>query len=321
MDLIYTDTKRKDVGVIKDFTLDLAFGIDENDFELTVDLNNHCCEADCLVYIEGTEYGGIVDGFVVDTKDEKLTYEGRTWHGILASKIIEPDDGEDYLTVTGDANRVMEYLFARCGLDNLFVAHDGGSGILIENYSFNRYVDLYSGLVKMLGSVGGKLNFAFIQGSVVVSALPIVDYSKNEQFDNNSVEMQFEKIRNTVNHLICLGKGELAERTVAHLFVDANGSVSQIQTFFGLQEITAVYDNSNTESVEELIEDGIKRLEELASADKVQMNLTEDDVNYDVGDIVGAREIITDTTASAKITKKIVTINQGEVNIQYKVGE
>jgi hypothetical protein len=32
-----------------------------------------------------------------------------------------------------------------------------------------------------------------------------------------------------VNHLICLGSGELQNRIVVHLYVDADGNISQTQ--------------------------------------------------------------------------------------------
>jgi hypothetical protein len=44
MDLIYTNTRLEDVGVLKDYTFDLAFGSDENDFEVTIDSSKHCCQ-------------------------------------------------------------------------------------------------------------------------------------------------------------------------------------------------------------------------------------------------------------------------------------
>ena len=43
MDLIYTNADREDVGVLKDYTFDLAFGSSENDFECKVYKENHCC--------------------------------------------------------------------------------------------------------------------------------------------------------------------------------------------------------------------------------------------------------------------------------------
>ena len=321
MDLIYTDVSHRDVGVLKDYAFDLAFGSGENNFELSLDVNNHCCKPNCLLYIEGTEYGGIIDTVNVVTKDEKITYKGRTWHGILASKVIEPNDGEAYLTVSGEANEIIETILERVGLNGLFTSSTENSGLTLGGYQFDRYIDVYSGLSTMLSAVSGKLKFMFADGQVILSAEPIVDYSKDEQFDNDQVEMEIEKVYNTTNHLICLGKGELEERLVVHLYVDANGEISKHQTFTGLQEIVGVYDYPNAESQEQLEADGIKKLIEESVEDKVQMNFSAEETIYDIGDIIGALETKTGIFVSERITKKIVTISKGLVNIEYKVGE
>jgi hypothetical protein len=321
MDLIYTNANREDVGVLQDFELDLAFGKDENDFELTVDSNNDCCISNGLIYIENTEYGGIVDKLKVKTKDEALTYCGRTWSGVLGSKILEPDEGQAYLIISGEANSVISSLIDRIGLSGLFKASEDNSSINIESFKFDRYTDAYSGIIKMLSSVSGKLKFKFINGKVEISALPSVDYSEEEQFDNDSIEMDIEKAFNTVNHLICLGKGELTERTVIHLYADAEGNISENQTFKGLEEITASYDYSNAESPEALKEKGIEKLKEYISEGKVEMDFDENSDNYDIGDYIGSREIKTGISVKEKIAKKIVKISKNEINIEYKVGE
>ena len=321
MDLIYTDPSRKDVGVLKDYTFDLAFGSDENDFELVLDVSNHCCETNCLVYIEGTEYGGIIDKINVVTKDHKLTYKGRTWQGILASKVIEPPAKEPYLIVSGDANSLIGDLLKRLGLTDLFRASDDISGLTIRGYAVDRYIDGYSGIMKMLESVSGKLKFTFADSMITVSALPIVDYSKDEQFDSDQVEMEIEKAQNAVNHLICLGVGELQDRQVIHLYVNELGEIGKVQTFVGLQEVVAVHDHPNAESLDELENSGKEKLQEYSSAGKVQMDFSAEETVYDIGDIIGAKEITTDIFASERITKKIVTISNGMVNINYKVGE
>ena len=44
MDLIYMDEKKRDIGVMKNFTLDLAFGEDENNFELSTVMENDVCK-------------------------------------------------------------------------------------------------------------------------------------------------------------------------------------------------------------------------------------------------------------------------------------
>ena len=321
MDLIYTDKNRRDVGVLKDYILDLAFGVDENDFELTINLNQHCCDVGCLIYAENTDYGGIIDGLNIVTKEDKLVYKGRTWQGILASKIIEPETDKAYLTVSGEANKVIGELLVTLGLTNLFMASTEISGVTINSYSFDRYIDAYSGISKMLESVSAKLKFSFNGNMVVISVKPAVDYSVDELFDSDLVEMDIQKMSNTVNHLICLGKGELTDRIVIHLYADEEGNISQTQTFYGMQEVTAVYNNSNVESTEELVKQGEEKFKEYMTSNSVQLNFAAEDDIYDVGDIVGAIEVITNTVTAERITKKIMTITRNEVNIEYKVGE
>jgi len=321
MDLIYTNKDFEDLGVLDDFKLDLAYGTDENDFELEVDINNNCCIPKGLIYIEGTEYGGIIDKLKVATKDDKLVYCGRTWHGVLSSKVIKPDAGANYLTVTGEANAVIMSIINRLGLSAFFGVSALNSGLQIQNYSFARYTDAYKGIKKMLDTVAGKLLFKYVDGKIELSAVPLVDYSKDEQFDNDQLQFNIEKNYNPVNHLICLGKGELSERTVIHLYADKNGNISENQTFFNLDEVEAVYDYANAESDEKLKADGIEKLKSYALDGKAEMDFISEADKYDVGDIVGTKELTTGIFVSKKISKKIVTIKKNEINIEYKVGE
>lgn len=320
MDLIYTNKDLEDKGVLKDYAFDLAYGSDENDFELTIGGDMHCCEEGSMLYVEGTEYGGIVDGIRVITKDEEVIYKGRTFHGILASKIIEPDVGSDYLVLNGEANAIIATLLARIGLTDLFHVSGEDSGLTINLYSMQRYVDAYAGIKNMLREVRGKLIFEFRKGKVLLTAKPLVDYSIDEQFDSDKVELEIERKANAVNHLICLGQGELADRQVVHLYADENGNVSTTQTFFGLEEITAVYDYSNAESLAELTVGGRKALEEYYK-NNVNANFDAESFIYDIGDIVGAKDNTTGISCKKAITKKIVTIKSGIENIEYKVGE
>lgn len=320
MDLIYTNEAREDLGVLFDYSFDLAFGEDENDFELTVDINNNCCVPKSYVYIEGTEYGGIIDGMKVDTSKDTITYNGRSWHGIIGSKVIEPDAGEAYYIVSGEANAVLTSLFERLGLSDLFKGSAVSSGLEVKDYQFNRYVDAYEGIVGMLESVSAKLQLSFKDGFVTVSAVPAVDYSTDEEFDSDQIDFKIEKTYNPVNHLVCLGKGELTERLVVHLYSDADGNVSGNQTFFGLDEVMKTYELNTADTVEKLITDGTKKLTEYNTAGKVNIDFDTELTVYDVGDIVGAKEVITGVFVKEKIIKKIVTIEKGATKIDYKIG-
>ena len=106
MDLIYADENRIDQGVMDAYELDMAYGSDENNFTCTIDRGSHCCTEGFFLYVEGEEYGGIVDKVKVNTEKDEITYSGRTWHGILEKKIICPEDGQDYAVFDGEANKV-----------------------------------------------------------------------------------------------------------------------------------------------------------------------------------------------------------------------
>ena len=478
MDLIYMNAAKEDVGVIADYTFDLAFGADENDFECVVDTGSHCCEAGFYLYYEGTEYGGVIDSIKVDTDKAEITYIGRTWHGLLESKVIEPlkatdasgggatvhkggknlipypyhqttktlngvtftvnDNGtilvngtntgtytsqiyptvdiamglepnttytlsgcpsggtastyrlriiinyklagnvqymdygngvtfttpsnyvhsrimidvpvgatvenltfypqvevgekattyqpyksleKEYLMLSGEANSVIGWLIDRMGLGALFKASEDDSGINVSNYKMNRYIGGYAGIRKMLKASGAKLNIAFKNGFVELSARPFVDYSKDEQFDTDMIDFVIQKNFKPLNHVICLGAGNLAEREIIHVYADASGEISEAQTITGVDEVAATYDNANAESSEALMQGGIDMIKASWGADKVDFDFDSNDETFDIGDVVGAVEFTTGISASSEITKKIVKIKDNTTTISYKVGE
>lgn len=335
MDLIYMNPNKEDVGVLLDYELDLAYGADENSFECKIQAQNHCCGEGYFLYIDGTEYGGIIDRIQVDTSKNEVTYSGRTWQGILNSKVIYPLKSGDtwpsgvtaggavgrYLVLSGDANACIGAIIGRTNLSTLFRASETSAGAAISSYQFHRYIDVYSGLRKMLRSAGLKMKTTFEGGMVVLSAVPLYDYSQDEEFDSDSVEFRLQRNYKTVNHLVCLGSGELENRMVVHLYADAVGNISQTKTFTGLDEYEAVFDYPSVESAEELIYSGTEELKALWSQNELSISFDPEADLYDVGDIVGAYDNITKIAVSAEIVKKIVTIQNGQTNISYEVGE
>jgi hypothetical protein len=320
MDLIYMNDRREDVGLLTDYKFDLAFGRDENDFEVTIPAAEHCCAAGYFLYIPGTEYGGIVDTVYVNTAEGDIIYSGRTWHGLLESKVIQPPAGADYLTLTGDANDVLGRLIVLLGLGELFEAEESDSGLHVSSYRMNRYIKGYEGIRKMLASVGGKLRVTFVDGKVRLAAAPRSIPVDADDLDSDGVEIEATKHYNPTNHLVCLGRGELKDREVLHLYVDAAGNVGAVQHFFGLAERMDTYDNPNAESMEDLEAGGMERLKELAQTDEVKVSVSEDDDAYDVQDVISAKDHTTGLTVQAEVTKKIVTIDSGDVTVSYELG-
>lgn len=309
------NANKEDVGVLMDYELDLAFGSDENNFECRIQAASHCCSAGYYLYFEGTEYGGIIDNIESDTTTGEVVYSGRTWHGILNSKVIEPDSGEAYLYVSGEANAAIGTLIDRLDLSSMFQASSEASGLTIGSYKMNRYITGYDGISKMLSAIGAKLRVSFCGGMVTLSAVARHDYSADEEFDSDQVGMKIKRYYKPVNHLICLGGGELADRLVVHLYADVDGNISQTQTQTGLDEVSTIYEYSSITDEAELVEDGTEKLKSLLSADEVSVDFDADSDVYDVGDIVGAFDNITGLYISTEIKKKIVTIKNGQVTV------
>ena len=316
MDLIYMNASREDIGVLLAYELDLSFGANENDFALKVDEKNHCCEAGYFIYAQGTEYGGIIDAVTSDTATGEVTYSGRTWHGILNSKVLEPDAGQDYLTVQGEANAVLASLVARCGLDGLFSVSTEDSGITLPNYAMNRYISAYDGIRKMLQTVNAKLLMHYGLSGVSLSVAPVVDHTQSG-LDSDVVDFSAKKTKGKVNHLICLGSGELKDRTVLHLYADADGNISKTQSLFGVNEYTEVYDYSGVEDVEELEKGGRDRLKALLQQDELSVSIDDTSNLFDIGDIVGAHDNVTGVSVAVPIAQKIVTIQDGIQDVSY----
>ena len=341
MDLIYMNGNMSDVGVLQDYEFDLAFGADENSFECKIPSDMHCCEAGYFLYIEGTEYGGIIDSLEVITETAEVIYYGRTWHGILQSKIIAPlqanepsfpgitfkttDSGgnsmiDRYLIISGDLNTCLRFLLHRASLDSLFAAPAYMANIPITNFQFDRYINGYNGIIKLLSSVGKKLHISYIDEKVLIEAVNRYDYASDGEFDSSLVQMQLKKRVNSVNHLVCLGSGELENRTVINLYADTHGNISTVQTQFGLEEYADKYDFPNVESPEELMTQGIEHLKKLWEEDSLVIKLDDNSDFFGIGDTVGAKDSVTGISASAVIQKIIVQIINNQISISYEVG-
>lgn len=267
MELIYTNQDRIDQGVLFDYRWDLAYGTDENNFVCEIGADQHVCDKDCILYVEGTEYGGIIDTIELGTSAETIIYGGRTWHGVLEGKVIEPDAGCDYYTANGDGNAVLSEIINRLGLSNIFKVSTEDSGIDIVQYQI-RYGKAYTSIRKMLFEFEGKLKIEYWNGFVELSVVPYIDYSQDEEWDSTQIDFTIKRNYRPYNHVVCLGKGDLRYRRVIHLFADENGGIQPYsnvvtpiqnsdyildkrhQKVFGEDENTYIYDYPNADEEE-----------------------------------------------------------------------
>lgn len=316
IDLTYTDPDGIEQGIIKAYQLDLAYGSDENDFELTLPIDMRIAEKS-LIYIDGTEWGGIVRGGRESTMGETPVFvaRGETWHGMLAETYICP--ASDHVSVGGEANAAIAYVLGYVGLSDVFDASTEPSGISVS-HRFDRFTDCYSGFRKMLAASGAKLRIDKQPGmKPTLSAVPIGDYVDSGESNKYGYKLEWYT---PINHLICLGMGELEERTVLHLYADAEGNVSQTQTLFGLDERQAIYEYNNIDEAK-LLEDGTKKLKEMQDTSACKLLLPEGTA-FDIGDMVGIASEKTGRSVVSTVSKAIVKVSgNGQVEITNEIGE
>lgn len=322
MDLILATKDGNDICSLVYTKSDFSIG-NTNDFEITISLAdwNSNIKVGCRVYVPKSEIGGIIGGIKTDTATDTITLTGYTWRGLLKKKIISPPENEAYKKVSGDLNDVLSEIIDN-NFNDIIVAKQSKSGISIT-YQFDRYTNMLSGFSKMLLQKNYKLKIEYIQqeqgaaGFVEVSAVPIFDYSKKIELSQDSqVNFISEQVSNACNHLIALGKSELTDREVIHLYADRNGVVSNVQTFFGIDEVCETYENVNSENLKE---DALKEFDNRIAKSTFKMDIASLGIDVDIGDIVGGRDYITGISAKKPLFEKIITTENGLTSIQYNL--
>lgn len=271
------------------------------------------------IYVPGTEFGGLVGYMQTTNKSDVVSNKGYTWRGLLTLGIISPPAGSSYKVVSGDANAILAELLGGY-MGGIFTIPAETSGITITDYQFPLYCTLLTGITGMLEEYGAKLRIIAekpAHGGEVVITIDAVESATIETMysQESPVSLTYTDNRLGINHLICLGGGELQERTRVDLYVQADGSIGTTQYYTGLDERTAIYDYSNAESEANLIRCGKLRLKSIATGKTLAIDNS--DVDGDVGDYVSA--YYNGASASVRITEKILTIKGGTWKYKSKI--
>ena len=321
MQFIVCDAQKMELGsLLESVSVDLDIG-DTNDAEIIAEKGY--LNYGMYIICPGTEYGVLLEEKDSWTNGEEETWRGNTFRGFLKQFIICPPDGQDYLTVNGDAHAILKEVLSNA-FDGMFTILEAPSGITL-NGSFGRYTDALTGFTKLLDAKGARLNIEIKQGGsnepffVVLSVIPKSNLSAEIEYSQDSkVAVHFTESRRGINHLICLGKGELKDRQVVHLYAQKDGSIAQDKPYYtGLKERTAVYDYKDVESLEELIKGGTERLRELMDYRKMEMDVQ--DLEAQIGDTIAGRDYDTGFYLQKPITGKVVRVQDGEISVEYKV--
>ena len=314
LDLTVTDENLIDVGNVQGYEFVMSVG-GENSFDLTVGPNSQVAPANKgLVYITGTDYGGMVVSRRVDSSSGIVMFSGRTWYGILNRHVISPSSGNVYHEVSGEANAVLLSLIEHMGLGDLFSASVDDSGIQVSHqFRFDR---AYDGIVQMLSESSAKLKITWDGTKAVLRALPIVQYS---DIDSDQSQFVSEEFFLPVNHLVCIGGGEGADRIEIHLFADGDGEISNTQSLFGKYEVTDVLETTTGDETE-LEQEGRAKLAELQCFGTVESSF-DLSFDYDLGDTVCSFDVATGASVTATVTSKTITIVNGTVSVDCEVGD
>ena len=312
MDLFVTDLRGRTVSRLRSFELDMAFGADENDFELSAPEASGI-EPGSRVFVPGTEYGGIVS-ILCPARTQygnTIAYKGRTWHGILDDHVICPPSGRSHLSVSGDANAVLRQLVQAMGVGDLF---DAGSFAGINVTGSFRYRPGYTSIVEMLAASNARLKAAWDTAAMrcILSAVPVKDWGDVPGVSGSTVysaELDYRKY----NHLIALGKGEGTSRTVYNLYSDAAGNISEHQTMRGPDERTYVYDYSNAE-LNDLKVKAREKLAKLRQTDTIDVDLNSG-AGVGVGDTVTAYSPAVGVSTRGTVTKLTVKVADGHATV------
>ena len=296
--VILANSDLRELGAVKDANLTVDLNGNRN-FSLQIARSYWQPEMtfSSLIYILGTEYGGIIGEVLTDTTLDYVELKGLSWRGRLAKKIIEPPAGSDHKTVSGELHTIMKELIEP-EFDGLFVVSGKDTGVTVSNYQFDRYCTLLDGLNKMLKSKWYRLRLSFRReqnepGYLYVEAVPITDFSNRIELSRDcKLNYTMGDKRDGVNHLIVTGKGELQDRNILHLYVQENGEIGTKKHYTGLQEIAEVYENTSTET-DELMSAAEDRLRSLAGKKTFKMDVAKLGIDVGIGDIVGGRVYLT----------------------------
>ena len=320
--LVWTNENFVEQGATQDFYLDLECGTTENynnTFAIQLDEDIRIAP-NSAVFVDGTEWGGLVQRRITSTDNVSIfQWEGRTWHGVMADKIIQPTSGQDYYYANGTVESCISALITKLGLSQLFAVGDC-PGESVSNYRYHRYIDGYVGLCEMLTSIGLRPEFSVsrVGGNltVLINAREIETMDEIADGELAVIEMTAEFL--PPNHVIGLGTGELHERNVVHYYANAAGVVSTTQTFFGIDERVIKFDSPSAEDAN-LREGAIKELSDRQGAGEIEVEL-DDGTFANLGDYIVGYDQRIDVRMTVPVVGQVVQIESGVTKITCKAG-
>lgn len=323
MDFIVTDKYGHDKGYVEHCGAEFNIGQD-NDFEIKIQnkfFSDDRHRKNCRVFAENTEYGGLIRNINPVTEDHIVKLTGPTWRGILNQRAINPASNT-HITLQGDANAVLSQYITSLGLSEIYTVSSSNSGVIL-NYQVPLQSMLLDAFSAALDAVGARLDIKYKMGDpngkgfVLLEVKPVIDHSETIEIgEDGNVKLDILDYQNGVNHLICYGKGELADRQRVDLYAWSDGSIQKTAYYTGIDLIEQYYEDTSAETVQELEESGREKFLDLMNYKQLKISVS--DMDLELGDIVGGRERITGIYMTSPVVRKIVSVTgKGRVSIDY----
>lgn len=316
MEMIIFDSNFQDIGPT-DCEYDIEVGTYQgasNDFQLLTMDPLVIAARGC--YIEGTEYGGLIEEIGQETETPMSTLSGETWRGLLKKEVVRPSSGL-VRVVSGDANAILSELVSNV-LGGIFEVPDTSSGVTVESYEMAAYQPILQELDGLLDEVDAKLIIRAVKedGRVHIKAeIKPAAVVEGEFNSDNDIPMSFDNNQRGFNHCICVGGA--SGQTVVHLYADASGRISTTQTFTGVDERTTAYINTSTTNQAQLKKEGQLALKEELSYKTLSIDDAQATDLGDIGDIItGSKDSI---VVRSPIERKLIANKDGRQTISCNV--
>ena len=331
MDLIHADTQLNERGVVEFVRFDGAISLeddaDENDWEVQLladDLERYDIGLGDYLYFPGTEWGGCIEKIEHISKSGVVKISGVNWRGMLARKVILPPAGASHLDLREREINEVIGLLVNDRFGGLFEARVESSGLLCGKKF--RFQTVLEGIADMLGDHGLRLEVTLDRDvrKVWLCARIVADHSDEIEFSGD-YDLSYTSTLGEArfNHIIALGRGEQEERTVRHLYLLPDGSVTENATADGVatgwRERELVYDYPNCEDENDLMRGAKRKLLKYAVQNTIDFSFDSADIDLPLGDKVGLRDRITGMSDVKTVSRKLLTVSAAGVSLEYRV--
>lgn len=334
MELIHADASRAEIAVVRDmlsFDAEISIKPDANEAENSWQLRlgaDSWLQGPIIhghsLYIDGTEWGGQVEKISHNTREGVITLSGCTWRGMMARKVICPPEGKAYLSFNSKhvGKAVGSIVLPQLG-ELFYVAEDQADALITASF---RFEPMLGGLQRLLSEngLGMDVRYRSAKRGVEISTRRLADYADSVDLSQD-YGMDMVTVSGSLagyNHLIALGRGELTERTVIHLYRLRDGLITTERPAWAdsLAERSLVFDYPNAETPEDLTKAAAGKLLEHMPMDSLELDASLLDIPAQLGDTVGARDRVTGMAGKAPITGMVLKMSENGITIEKRVG-